>query len=254
MFQNANWVGFKNFTGFFSSYYFGRLMKNTITISSLKILFGFPAPVILALFFMEFKNVHFRKLFQTISYLPNFLSWVILAGIITTIFSPTSGVVNTIIQSLGGTPVDFLSSNNHFVQILVGSAVWQSVGWGSIIYLAALTSVDVQLYESSKLDGASRVQQIWYISLPALTNLMAIQLILTMGGILNAGFEQVLMLYGPLVYQTGDIIDTFVYRSGIQELNYSYSTAVGLFKMIIGFALMMGTNSLARRLGKESVF
>jgi putative aldouronate transport system permease protein len=254
MFAKARWVGLKHFRTFIDSFYFGRLMTNTLRISLLKLLFGFPAPVILALFLNEIRQLRYKKLVQTVSYLPHFLSWVVLSGILRALLSHSDGTVNYIIESLGGQPVNFLNSNATFIWVLVFSSVWQSVGWGSIIYLATLAGVDPQLYESAVLDGASRFQQMRYISLPMLYNIMSIQLILSMGGILNAGFEQVLMLYNELVYETGDIIDTFVYRAGIVDLKYSFSTAVGLFKTAIGFVMMMLANYAATKLGRESLF
>ncbi|HOJ09281.1 MAG TPA: ABC transporter permease subunit [Clostridiales bacterium] len=254
MFSKATWVGLKQFKNFISSFYFKRLMINTVRISLLKILFGFPAPIILALFLNEIRNLKFKKIVQTVSYLPHFLSWVILSGIITSLLSPANGTINQFIIALGGQPVDFLTNNDYFIWVLVFSSVWQGVGWSSIIYLATLSGIDPQLYESSVIDGATRFQQILYISLPSLYNLMSILLIMSMGGILNAGFEQVLMLYSPLVFETGDIIDTFVYRSGIQELKYSYSSAVGLFKTAIGFTLLIITNFFAGKMGRETLF
>jgi putative aldouronate transport system permease protein len=254
MFSKATWVGLKQFKNFISSFYFKRLMTNTVRISLLKILFGFPAPIILALFLNEIRNFKFKKIVQTVSYLPHFLSWVILSGIITSLLSPTNGTINQFIIALGGQPIDFLTNNDYFIWVLVFSSVWQGVGWSSIIYLATLSGIDPQLYESAVIDGATRFQQMLYISLPSLYNLMSILLIMSMGGILNAGFEQVLMLYSPLVFETGDIIDTFVYRAGIQELKYSYSSAVGLFKTAIGFILLMITNFLAGKMGRETLF
>lgn len=253
MFSKATWVGLKHFRNFISSFYFKRLMINTIRISLLKILFGFPAPIILALFLNEVRCVKFKKVAQTISYLPHFLSWVILSGILTSLLSPTNGTINQIIKAMGGEPIDFLTNNRTFIWVLVFSSVWQGVGWNSIIYLANISGIDPQLYESALIDGATRFQQMIYITLPSLYNLMSILLIMNMGGILNAGFEQVLMLYSPLVYETGDIIDTFVYRAGIQELQYSYSSAVNLFKTVIGFSLLLITNFIAGKLGKETL-
>lgn len=253
MFSKATWVGFKHFKNFISSFYFNRLMINTLRISLLKILFGFPAPIILALFLNEVRCAKFKKITQTISYLPHFLSWVILSGILTSLLSPTNGTLNQIIMAMGGEPVDFLTNNSTFIWVLVFSSVWQGVGWNSIIYLANISGIDPQLYESALIDGATRFQQMRYITLPSLYNLMSILLIMNMGGILNAGFEQVLMLYSPLVYETGDIIDTFVYRAGIQELQYSYSSAVSLFKTVIGFSLLLTANFIAGKLGKETL-
>lgn len=254
MFEKAEWVGLKQFSVFVNSHYFGRLIVNTVRISLLKILFGFPAPIILALFLNEVRRPKFKKVVQTVSYLPHFLSWVVLSGIIRSLFSASDGTVNTVLNAMGFESVSFLTSNATFIWVLVFSSVWQGVGWGSIIYLATLTGVSPEQYESAMIDGATRFQQMRYISLPALYGIMSIQFVLGMGGILSAGFEQVLMLYSELVYDTADIIDTFVYRAGIEDLRYSYSTAVGLFKTVIGFALMLLTNFIAVKLGRESLF
>lgn len=254
MFGRASWVGFKQFRAFIGSVYFGRLMVNTTRISLLRLLFGFPAPIILALFLNEIRWTRFKKTAQTISYLPHFLSWIVLSGIIRAVLNHSDGTLNYALKTMGIEPVNFLNNNATFIWVLVFSAVWQNVGWGSILYLATLSGIDPQLYESAVMDGATRFQQVRYINLPALYNIMSIQLILSMGGILNAGFEQVFVLYNELVYETADIIDTYVYRAGIEDLKYSYSTAVGLFKTAIGFALMMLTNYAATKLGRESLF
>jgi putative aldouronate transport system permease protein len=254
MFSKADWVGLKHFNRFVHSIYFGRLMTNTLRISLLKLLLCFPAPILLALFLNEIRRPLFKKLTQTVSYLPHFLSWVVLSGVLRSLLSYSDGAVNALIKALGGEPISFLTNNATFIWVLVFSSLWQSIGWGSIIYLATLSGVDPQLYESAMLDGASRFQMIRYINLPALYNIMSLQLVLSMGGILNAGFDQVLMLYNELVYETADIIDTYVYRAGIEDLQYSYSTAVGLFKTAIGFILLMITNYGAKKLGRESLF
>lgn len=253
MFSEAEWVGLKHFKTFVSSMYFGRLMRNTLRISLLKILVGFPAPIILALFLNEIRRPLYKKIAQTISYLPHFLSWVVLSGILTSLLSTKNGTINYIISSFGGTPIDFLYDPSNFVWVIVLSAVWQSIGWGSIIYLASLANVDPQLYESALIDGATRLQQMRYISLPSIYGIISIQLILNMGGILNAGFDQVLMLYNDLVLETGDIIDTYVYRMGIESAKYSYSSAVGLFKTLFGFCLMMMANWGAKKMGQETL-
>jgi len=253
MFEKSKWVGLTNFVNFFNSFYFGRLLRNTVRLSLLKLLFNFPAPIILAIFLNEMRNKKFKKVAQTISYLPHFLSWVILAGVVNSIFD-SSGTVNYVIKTFGGEKVNFLYDKTNIIWIIVLSSTWQSVGWGSIVYLATLSGIDSQLYESSVLDGATRFQQIIYINLPALYNIVSIRLILSMGSILNAGFGQVLMLYNELTYETVDIIDTFVYRQGILDLKYSYSTAVGLFKTVIGLAMMLSVNYLAKKMGRESLF
>jgi putative aldouronate transport system permease protein len=253
MFSEATWVGLKHIQNFMSSMYFGRLMRNTIRISLLKILFGFPAPIILALFLNEIRRPMLKKITQTISYLPHFLSWVVLSGLLTSLLSTTNGTVNYIITLLGGNPINFMTDKTNIIWVLVFSSVWKGIGWGSIIYLASLANVDPQLYESALIDGATRFQQMRYISLPSLYGLISIQFILNMGGILSAGFDQVLLLYNDLVLETADIIDTYVYRMGIESAKYSYSSAVGLFQTLVGFSLMMFANWGAKKMGQESL-
>ncbi len=253
--MESPWVGFKHFERIISGTTdFARVLRNTIVISFLRILFGFPAPILFAILLNEVRNTFFKKITQTISYLPHFLSWVILAGIITQILSPSVGVVNKAIESFGGTPIYFLTKGNWFVFILIFSGVWQGIGWGSIIYIASITSVDPQLYEAAIIDGAGRLKQVIYITLPSITPVITIMLIFTVGGILNAGFDQIFNLYNPVVYDVADIIDTYVYRVGLVSFDYSFSTAVGLFKNLVGFALVILTNLIARRLGEYGIW
>ena len=248
-----NWVGLKNFTDFFSSYYFWRLLRNTFLISFYKLLAGFPAPLILALLLNEVRHVKFKKTVQTITYLPHFLSWVILGGMIYSILS-LSGPVNTVLAGMNIPRRLFLTDRSLFRGILVTSAVWQGVGWGSIIYLAALSGINPELYESAVIDGASRFQKMLYISIPSLSNLMVILLIFSMGSILSAGFEQVLVLYSPQVYEVADIIDTYIYREGILNTRFSYSTAVGMFKNVVGLIFIVGTDLIAKKSGNPGLF
>lgn len=254
MFAEAEWVGFRHFEQFFGSYYFFRIIRNTLLISGYKILFGFPAPILLALMLNELRNARFKKYVQTITYLPHFLSWVIISGLIVSLLSPTTGAISKLIIGLGGPQTQLLSDASLFRTILVTSDVWASVGWGSIIYLAALAGIDPGQYESAKIDGASRFQQMIHISLPGMSNMMAIIFIFAVGGILNAGFEQVLLLYSPNVYSVGDIIDTYVYREGLIQNNYSYAQAVGLFKNVVGLVFLLLTNYMVKRLGKEGIW
>ncbi|WJH32838.1 ABC transporter permease subunit [Paenibacillus sp. CC-CFT747] len=254
IFQDPQWVGLDHFRAFFQSYYFGRIIGNTLLISSYKILFGFPAPVILALLLNEIRHARFKKVVQTITYLPHFLSWVILSGLILTLLSPTTGMVSKIIMNLGGPQTNLLASPDFFRPLLVGSEVWAGVGWGSIIYLAALAGIDPAQYESAKMDGAGRFQQMLYISLPGMANILSIIFIFAVAGILNAGFEQVLLLYSPNVYSVGDIIDTYVYREGLINNKYSYAQAVGLFKNVVGLVFLLVTNYIVKRLGKEGIW
>lgn len=254
MITDPHWVGFKHFTDFFHSYYFVRILKNTLVISIYKLLFGFPAPLILALLLNEVRSRKFKRTVQTISYLPHFLSWVIISGLIIVLLSPTSGLFNQLIVYWGGEPVSFLENPSFFRSILVVSDIWAGIGWGSIIYLAALAGVNPELYEGAVIDGAGRFQQMIYISIPSISNIMAILFILSVGSIMNAGFEQILMLYNPRVYDVGDIIDTYVYREGLITLRYSYATAIGLFKNMLGLLLLLITNYAVRKIGKEGIW
>jgi len=251
----STWVGFENFTKAFQSFTFIRSIKNTLIISVLKLGFGFPAPIILALLLNEVRHTGYKKVVQTISYLPHFLSWVIMAGILSQLLSPNNGLVNTILQKLGmENSIYFLGDNNYFRGTVVLTDVWKGIGWGSILYLATIASIDPTLYEAAICDGASRMQRVRYITLPSLMPTITIMLILHLGGILDAGFDQILNLYSAAVYDTGDIIDTYVYRVGLIDWNYKLSTAIGLFKNLIGFMLVVTTNAIAKKLSGDGIW
>ena len=207
-----------------------------------------------ALLLNEVRREKFKRVVQSIAYLPHFMSWVVLAGLVGEFLSPQRGIVNYIITLFGGEPIYFLSSTKWFRPILIITDIWRSIGWGSIIYLAALSSVDVSSYEAAELDGANRFQVAWHISIPSILPIISIMLILRMGHIMNAGFDQVFNLYSPVVYSVADIIDTYVYRAGILNAQYGYTTAVGLFKNVIGFVLVIGTNMLVRRAGDYGIW
>lgn len=251
---NGPWVGFKNFITFFQSYYFWNVLGNTVIISAYKILFGFPAPIILALLLNEVKNNKFKRMVQTISYLPHFISMVVLAGLVTSVLSVNGGIVNEIRKSLGQEAIFFLGSSKYFRTVLVSSGIWQNIGWGSIIYLASISGIDHQLYEASIVDGANRWKQTWHITLPGMSNVIVIMFIFAVGSLLNAGFEQILLLYSPAVYEVSDIIDTYVYREGLISLRYSFASAVGLFKSLIAMILIIGTNYLAKRYEQAAIW
>lgn len=241
------WNNFKHFKILFGSPGFFRVLKNTLLISMLRIIFGFPAPIILALLLNELKNVRFKKIVQTITYLPYFMSWVILAGIFIEVFSPQRGIINYILTLVGIKPIQFLSSRVFFRPILITTGIWASVGWSAIIYLASLSSVDPGLYEAASIDGANRLHKALYISLPSMVPFIVILFLLGLAGILDAGFDQIFNLYNPLVYEVSDIIDTYVYRTGFQQMNYDYAAALGLFKNVIGVILVFGSNAIVRR-------
>lgn len=251
IFKNPQWVGFKHFKNFFSSYYFGRVMFNTLFINICKLVIGFAASLILALMINEVGKKHFKKFTQTVSYLPHFLSYVIIAGLIQFFLSPTSGPLNAVITAFGGQAVDFLGSERYFRIVLILSHVWTTAGWGSIVYLSALTGISPELYECADLEGATRMQKIFYITIPSIVPVIAITLILDLGKVLDQGFEQVLLLYSPAVYSVGDIIDTYVYREGILNVNYSYSAAVGLFKSIVSLILVFTSNKIVKLFDKD---
>jgi putative aldouronate transport system permease protein len=244
----SKWVGLKHFISFFTTPNTLNVLKNTIVISLYKLAVGFPAPIILAIMINEVGGKAFKRVSQTISYLPHFISWVIVAGMITKVLSPSSGVVNDLIKAFGGKPIYFLAVPEWFPTILVITNVWKEIGWSSVVYLAALTSVDPQLYEAALIDGASRIQRIWRISIPSILSVVTVILILSMGGILNAGFDQIFNMYNPSVYSVADIIDTFVYRVGLVQMQYSFSTAVGVFKSVVGLLLMISVNTISSRL------
>lgn len=248
------WVGFKHFHYLFNmSPDFWRIMRNTVLISFYHIVFGFPAPIILALLFNEIRFSVFKKIAQTLSYLPHFLSWVVIGGIMITLLSPSTGAVNYMIEFLGFKPIYFLGDENYFRFTLVTSGIWKEIGWGTIIYLAALAGVDQQLYEASVIDGASRWKQTLHITLPSILPVITIMLILRVGGVLDAGFDQILTLYSPAVYSVSDILDTYVYRVGLQNFQFSLTTAVGLFKNVVAIVLVLLTNFIIKKMGQEGI-
>ncbi len=247
-------VGFKHFRNFFNSYFFWDIMENTVMISLWKTLFGFPAPIILALLINEVRNTLFKRVTQTISYLPHFLSMVIVAGLVYTIYGVQGGLVNQVVRSFGGEPQNFLGNPDLFRSILVSTTVWQTVGWGSILYLAAMANLNPELYEAAMIDGANKWQQIKAITLPGISHVIVILLIFRIGDLLDAGFEQILLLYSPAVYEVADIIDTYVYRAGLLNLKYSFATAVGLYKSILALVLLLAANKLAHRLGHTGIW
>ena len=252
----SDWVGLENFNKAFRLATFRRSIGNTLTISGLKLLFGFPAPIILALMLNEVTHLRFKKTVQTISYLPHFLSWVVLAGMFQQLLSPNNGPVNAVLRDVFGVKesIYFLGSNDYFRGTLVVTDLWKNVGWSSILYLATIAGIDPTLYEAATVDGATRWQCTRYITIPSLVSTIVIMLILSVGSIMDAGFDQVFNLYNSAVYKTGDIIDTYVYRYGLGEMKYSFATAVGLFKNVIAFILVVGTNLITRRISGEGIW
>ncbi|UKS28415.1 ABC transporter permease subunit [Paenibacillus sp. HWE-109] len=250
----SDWVGLQYFHELFAFDEFPRVVRNTLMISMMKLLIGFPIPIILALLLNELKFVKFKRMVQTITYLPHFISWVIIGGLAIDMLSPSSGIINRIIEMIGFQPIFFMSDESIFRWILVGSDVWKEAGWGAIIYLAALLGINDELYQAATVDGANRFRQIWHISLPGLKSTIIIILLLRIGYILDAGFEQVLVMYNPTVYDVADIIDTYVFRVGLGSMQFGLTTAAGLFKSVIGCVLLILANVLARRMGEEGIF
>ena len=248
------WVGLKWFKQFFSSIYAWRVIKNTLLISLYGIAWGFPIPVIFALFLNELKNEKFKRVVQTVSYLPHFISTVIICGILINFLSPTEGIVNNIIMRLGGEPINFLNEASWFRTIYVGSGVWQGFGWNSIIYLAAITSIDPTLYEAAKIDGASRWKQMGCITFPSILPTIIIMLIMNTGTIMSVGYEKILLLYNPATYETSDIISSFVYRRGLEGAEYGFSTAVGLFNSIVNLTLLLTVNKISSKVADVALW
>ncbi|NJP40361.1 sugar ABC transporter permease [Oscillospiraceae bacterium HV4-5-C5C] len=249
----SDWVGLRYFKQFFSSHYFYRLIRNTLLINVYDVLFGFPAPIILALLLNELTSQRFKKTVQTITYLPYFISLVVVCGIILDFLS-VDGLVNQIIDFFGGSTVVFLQNPKYFRTIYVVSGIWQNVGYGSIIYLAALSAIDTQLLDASAVDGCNRFQRIWHVTLPGIAPTIIIMLILRLGSMMNVGFEKVILLYNESIYETSDVISSFVYRYGILQGNYSYSTAVGLFNSLINFALLIIVNQISKKVSSISIW
>lgn len=246
----SDWIGMYNFNRMFTYANFGQLMYNTLYISLLKLVIGTMSTLLLALLFNELRNAKFKRVVQSLSYLPHFISWVILGGIIRELFSPTRGVINEIVKFFGGDPIYFLADTHYFVGVLIVTHIWQSIGWGTIIYLAAISAIDQEQYESAVIDGASRYHQARYITLPSIMPTVATLLILNLGSVMNAGFDQIFNLYNTQVYAVADILDTYVYRVGLINFDYSYSAAIGLFKNVIGIVLVIGSNLVIKYMTK----
>lgn len=243
---------FKYFKQLFRSELFWRSVKNTLSISFLKIIVAFPIPIIFALLIDALPGRRFKKTVQTVSYLPYFISWVVLGGILRSLLSPTYGAINYILGWFGVDPIHFLAEEEMFQAVLFITHVWQTVGYGSIVYLAAIAGVDQEIYEAARVDGARRIQMMLKITIPCIASTILTMLILDVGKFMSAGFDQVQNLYNPVVYSTGDIIDTFTYRAGLVDRNYSYSTAASLFQNIIGLILLLITNYVSKKVDSDS--
>lgn len=252
--MGSPWVGFDNFINFFTGPYFWRLLRNTAWLGILDLVINFPAPIIFALLLNEVKAARFKKVIQTISYMPHFISMVVICGILVD-FTKSGGVISNIVASItGGQSQNLLGNPDYYRPIHVLSGTWQGVGYGSIIYLAALSSVDQELYEAAVVDGAGRWKQTIHITIPSILPTVIIMLIMRMGSVLQVGSDKVLLLYSPATYETADVISTYVYRVGLQNYDYGYSTAVGLFNSIVGTAFLLTTNAISKKYSETSLF
>jgi len=246
--------GFEHFIKFFNSMYFPRLMKNTVILSMTALICSFPVPIVFALLLNEVANKTFKRFTQSVSYFPNFVSIVITVGIMTILLHPTEGVINRLIMLIGGESVPFMQSREWFRPLYIISGIWQTFGWNSIIYIAALSGVSVELYEAAEIDGANRLQQVWHVSLPSITPTILILLIMAVGGMFEVGWEKILLMYSPSIYDVADVIDTYVFRKSIGDAQFSAAAAIGLFKNILNFALLYSVNRVSRRLSEVSLW
>ena len=263
---NSPWLGLAHFKNFITGPYFGELIRNTIMYSFGKLLISVPAAILFAVMLFECSNPKFARVVQTLAYLPHFLSWVIMYGILFTLFAPGDGIVNDAINGLGKLfhdkgmikeawrPIDFLRNTSTFPWIVIFSDTWKEMGWSAIIFIAALISIDPTLFEAAMVEGASASQRVWYITLPSIRPVIVIVVLLRLGTILDAGFHQMFMLYSPAVYEVADIIDTWVYRQGLLKFEYGLASAVGLFKGVIGMLLIVSSNWLVKKVSDSSLF
>lgn len=248
------WVGLKHFIRFFRSYNFKTLMVNTLGINIYQLVVGFPAPILLALMMNEVKSKYFKKTVQTLTYAPHFLSTVVLVGMITAFLSPRNGIINEVIKAFGGTPIFFMIEPKWFKTIYVFSGIWQNIGWGSIVYMAALAGIDTQLYEAAIVDGASKLKRLWHITIPCIIPTAIILLIMDVGHMMNVGFEKVFLMQNSLNMKASDVISTYVYRTGLQGSEFSFSSAVGLFNSVVNFILLIAVNKVSKKFSETSLW
>ncbi|MDQ8734435.1 ABC transporter permease subunit [Paenibacillus sp. LHD-38] len=252
--MEGKWIGFDNFTMFFESYYFWRIIKNTLILSFYSIVFGFPAPIVLALLLNEVRLKWFKSTVQTVSYMPHFISVVVVVGMLKTFSALDGGLFNVIRSFFDLQPIMFLAEADMFRPMYILSNIWQGAGWASIIFLAALSGIDPQLYEAAKMDGAGRWKQLMHITLPGILPTIVVMLILRLGAVMNSDFQKILLMQTAPTYETSDVISTFVYRSGILEGNYTYSTAIGLINGVINFSLLLLANHISRKVNSTSLW
>ncbi|MNI03742.1 putative multiple-sugar transport system permease YteP [compost metagenome] len=252
--MGSEWVGFKYYFMFFDNPDFLKLLRNTFLLGMYKLIFGFPAPIVLALLLNELKNMAFKRFVQTISYLPHFISNVIVASMVVMFLSPSGGIVNKLIEAVGFEKINFMLMPDMFRSVYVLSEIWQHVGWETILYLAALTSIDPMLYEASEMDGASRLRKLWHITLPGIAPTIVILLILNVGKVIEIGFEKVFLLYNAATYETADILSTYVYRVGLMQGNFSYASAIDVFTGLVSLVFIVSTNYASRKLSETSLW
>jgi putative aldouronate transport system permease protein len=253
-FWKSPWVGFAHFQRLFSEPTFWMLLSNTLILSVMSIVIGFPAPIILALLLNEIRIQWYKRFTQTLIYVPHFISWVVIYSITYTFFTVDGGVVNGIIEMMGGTPIRFLTSKEFFRPMIVIQGIWKEGGWGTIVYLAALAAIDPELYEAAEADGANRWQKLWHITLPGIRSTIAVLLILRVGDVLSSGFEQVLLMSNALNRSVAQVFDTYVYMTGILGAQFSYTAAVGMWKSVVALILIVGANRVAKWIGEEGIF
>ncbi|MFH5181902.1 ABC transporter permease [Paenibacillus sp. TAB 01] len=250
----SEWIGLEHFERFFSNPDFLLLFRNTMAINLMSLILFFPLPIVLSLLLNELRSVLYQRVIQSIVYMPHFLSWVIISGLTFLLFAKGEGLVNKLFEGIGLARVDFLTNPDTFWIMLTMQSIWKECGWGTILFLAAMASIDPGVYEAAKIDGAGRLRQMWNITLPAIRNVIITLLILRLGHMLDVGFEQVFLMYNGAVSQVAEVFDTYVYRVGIQQGEFSYSTAAGLFKSIVGLALVVLANWIAKKMGEEGVY
>ncbi|MFC3839872.1 MULTISPECIES: ABC transporter permease [Paenibacillus] len=250
----SEWVGFEHFERFFTNPDFMLLFRNTMAINLLNLVLFFPLPIVLSLLLNELRSVVYQRVIQSIVYMPHFLSWVIISGLTFLMFAKGEGLVNKMLEGLGLARIDFLTNPDTFWGMLTLQSIWKECGWGTILFLAAMASIDPGVYEAAKIDGASRLRQMWHITLPAIRNVIITLLILRLGHMLDVGFEQVFLMYNGAVSHVAEVFDTYVYRVGIQQGEFSYSTAAGLFKSIVGLVLVVVANWISKKMGEEGVY
>lgn len=252
--MGSEWVGLKHFSRLFSEPEFWNIFKNTILVFVVNVAFYFPVPIALSLMLNEVGNAFFKRFVQTLVYIPHFLSWVIIVSISFVMFTMDGGIINEMLSYFGFKPINFLMSSGWFYPMYVLQVIWREAGWGTIVYLAAMAAVDPGLYEAARMDGASRFRQIWHITLPGIRTVIVVMLILKVGSVLDTSFEHIFLLLNSMNKDVAEILDTYVYTAGLKQGQYSFSTAVGLFKSVVSFILVMGSNWLAKKAGEEGVY